>query len=116
MFSAAFSVNSQSEYYMCAISVRKIFSLVFVVAAYLSVFMSFKINTDYLVDKSSLSYKSWRQLHTIFAKDRNLKNKGPMGHIANIRKQFKSKYDYIITLIRRRKNIIFFLRIAWFLI
>ena len=49
---------------MCAISVRKIFSLVSVVVAYLSVFMSFKINTDSLVDKSSLSYMSWGQLHT----------------------------------------------------
>ena len=33
-------------------------------------------------------------------------NKRPMGHIAHLRKQFKSinTYDYIITLIRRRKN------------
>ena len=34
------------------------------------------------------------------------KNKRPMGHIAHLRKQFKSinTYDYIITLIKRRKN------------
>ena len=33
-------------------------------------------------------------------------NKRPMGHIAHLRKQFKSinTYDYIITLIKRRKN------------
>ena len=33
-------------------------------------------------------------------------NKRPMGHIAHLRKQFKSlnKYDYIITLIKRRKK------------
>ena len=33
-------------------------------------------------------------------------NKRPMGHIAHLRKQFKSinTYDYIITLISRRKN------------
>ena len=38
-------------------------------------------------------------------------NKRPMGHIAHLRKQFKSMntYDYIITLIKRRKkNIIDF--------
>ena len=46
-------------------------------------------------------------------------NKRPMGHIAHLRKQFKSinTYDYIITLIkRRRKNIINFMRINWFFI
>ena len=33
-------------------------------------------------------------------------NKRPMGNIAHLRKQFKSinTYDYIITLIKRRKN------------
>ena len=33
-------------------------------------------------------------------------NKRPMGHIAHLRKQFKSinTYNYIITLIKRRKN------------
>ena len=43
-------------------------------------------------------------------------NKRPIGHIAHLRKQFKSlnKYDYIITLIQRiRKN---FMRIYWFFI
>ena len=32
-------------------------------------------------------------------------NKRPMGHIAHLRKQFKSinTYDYIITLIKRKK-------------
>ena len=36
-----------------------------------------------------------------------IKNKRPMGHIAHLRKQFKSinTYDYIITLIKRRKKI-----------
>ena len=36
-----------------------------------------------------------------------------MGHIAHLRKRFKSinMYDYIITLIKRRKNIINFMRI-----
>ena len=34
------------------------------------------------------------------------KTKRPMGHIAHLRKQFKSinTYDYIITLIKRRKK------------
>ena len=45
-------------------------------------------------------------------------DKRPMGHmIAHLRKQFKSinTYDYIITLIKRRKkNIINFMRIKWF--
>ena len=42
------------------------------------------------------------------------KNKRPMGHIAHLRKQFKSinTYDYIITLIKRKKtlhdNLLFF--------
>ena len=37
-------------------------------------------------------------------------NKKPMGHIAHLRKMFKSMntYDYIITLISRRKNPLFF--------
>ena len=46
-------------------------------------------------------------------------NKKPMGHIAHLRKQFKSinTYDYIITLIKRRKkHIINFMRIYWFII
>ena len=46
-------------------------------------------------------------------------NKRPMGHIAHLRKQFQSinTYDYIITLIKRRKNnIIHFMRIYWFII
>ena len=46
-------------------------------------------------------------------------NKRPMGHIAHLRKQFKSinTYDYIITLIKRRKkNIIKLMRINWFFI
>ena len=45
------------------------------------------------------------------------KNKRPMGHIAYLKKQFKSinTYDYIITLInRRKKNIIKLMRIYWF--
>ena len=35
-----------------------------------------------------------------------LHNKRPMGHVAHLRKQFKSlnKYDYIITLIQRKKK------------
>ena len=47
------------------------------------------------------------------------KNKRPMGHMAHLRKQFKSIniYDYIITLIKgRKKNIIDFKRIYWFFI
>ena len=41
-----------------------------------------------------------------FANDITLNNKRPMGHIAHLRKQFKSlnKYDYIITLIQRIKK------------
>ena len=43
-----------------------------------------------------------------------------MGHIAHLRKQFKSinTYDYIMTLIKRwkNKNIINFMRIYWFFI
>ena len=42
-----------------------------------------------------------------------------MGHIAHLKKQFKSinTYDYIITLInRRKKNIIKLMRIYWFFI
>ena len=44
-------------------------------------------------------------------------NKRPMGHIAHLRKQFKSinTYDYIITMIKRRKKtIIILMRIKWF--
>ena len=47
------------------------------------------------------------------------KNKRPMGHIAHLKKQFKSinTYDYIITLInRRKKTIIKLKRIYWFFI
>ena len=44
-------------------------------------------------------------------------NKRPMGHIAHLRKQFKSinTYDNIITLIKKtKKNIIIFMRIKCF--
>ena len=46
------------------------------------------------------------------------KTKRPMGHIAHLRKQFKSinTYDYIITLIKRRKKNINFMRIYFFFI
>ena len=40
-----------------------------------------------------------------------------MGHIAHLRKQFKSinTYNYIITLIKRRKKpVIILMRIKWF--
>ena len=46
-------------------------------------------------------------------------NKRPMGHIAHLRKQFKSinTYDYLITLIKRReKPIINFMRIYFLFI
>ena len=45
-------------------------------------------------------------------------NKRPMVHIAHPRKQFKSinAYLIIIMLIKRRKNIIYFMRIEWFFI
>ena len=41
-----------------------------------------------------------------------------MGHIAHLRKRFKSinTYDYIKNVDSKKKPIIFFLRIAWFLI
>ena len=44
-------------------------------------------------------------------------NKRPMGHIAYLRKQFKSiiTYDYIMKLIKRRKKyIVNFMRMYWF--
>ena len=47
------------------------------------------------------------QLPTTIQVDKmKLTNKRPMGHIAHLMKQFKSinTYDYIITLIKRRKN------------
>ena len=46
----------------------------------------------------------------------SITNKSPMGHIAHLRKQFKSinTYDHTITLIKRKKNHIYFLRIEWF--
>ena len=51
---------------------------------------------------------------------RRVTNKRPMGHIAHLRKQFKSinTYDYIMTLIKRskNKNIINFMRIYCFFI
>ena len=52
-------------------------------------------------------------------KPKTKQNKRPMGHIAHLRKQFKSinTYDYIITLIKRRKKpIINFIRIYFFFI
>ena len=44
-------------------------------------------------------------------------NKRPMGHIAHLRKQFKSinTYDYIITLIKRRKKNIITLFYCFFI-
>ena len=65
---------------------------------------------------------SWTSLSSVWITiscPRIKNNKRPMGHIAHLRKQFKSlnTYDYIITLIKRRKkNIIDFRRIYWFFI
>ena len=44
--------------------------------------------------------------------------KRPMGHFAHLRKQFKSinTDEYIITLIKRKKKIIYFMKIKWFFI
>ena len=46
------------------------------------------------------------------------RNKRPIGHISRLTKQFKSinTYEYIITLIKRKKNIIKLMRIYWFFI
>ena len=59
-------------------------------------------------------------LRWIGSSDLKKKPKRPMGHIAHLRKQLKSinTYDYIMTLIKRRKNknIINFMRIYWFFI
>ena len=70
--------------------------------------------------------RGWEQSYilSILVKIRNKtkkkpKKKRPMGHMAHLRKQFKSIniYDYIITLIKgRKKNIIDFKRIYWFFI
>ena len=60
--------------------------------------------------------KNWYMVHKVSVLN---KNKRPMGHIAHLRKQFKSinTNDYIITLIkRRRKNVINFIRVYWFFI
>ena len=55
-----------------------------------------------------------------FCLSHQISNKRPMGHIAHLRKQFKSinMYGYIITLIkkRRKKTIINFMRIYFFFI
>ena len=62
-------------------------------------------------------WKAWFQTNVYSTKLIN--NKRPMGHIAHLRKQFKSinTYDYIIALIKRRKNnIIYFMRIYCFFI
>ena len=59
------------------------------------------------------------KVHLKFQSAKVNTNKRPMGHIAHLRKQFKSinTYDYIITLIKRRKNnIIYFMRIFCFFI
>ena len=62
------------------------------------------------------------KLNAISVSRRNIiiyNDKRPMGHIAHLRKQFKSinTYDYIISLIKRRKkNIINFMRLYWFFI
>ena len=56
------------------------------------------------------------KIYTIVPKHQN---KRPMSHIAHLRKQFKSinTYDYIITLIKRRKKNIFkLMRIYWLFI
>ena len=60
-------------------------------------FMSLNLHIDYL------TFKSFGQ---ILIEDNSRKNKRPMGHIAHLRKQFKSinTYDYIITLIKRRRK------------
>ena len=61
--------------------------------------------------------QNWRGLY-VRVIGKWVKNKRPMGHIAHLRKQFKSinTYDYIKMLIKRRKKTINFMRIYWFFI
>ena len=55
--------------------------------------------------KAHLSLKCIVRISNMQNKSKKL-NKRPMGHIAHLRKQFKSinTYGYIITLIKRRKK------------
>ena len=83
---------------------------------YKTLLSSFSVLTKYCTCFSSISNFG----HTPkFKRGITPRNKRPMGHIAHLRKQFKSinTYDYIITLIKRRKNnIIYFMRIYCFFI
>ena len=57
----------------------------------------FYLNINFFLKyTSTYSLKKWKELE----------NKRPMGHIAHLRKQFKSinTYDYVIMLIKRRKK------------
>ena len=48
----------------------------------------------------------WHILHWLCVCCFHLLNKRPMGHIAQLRKQFKSINAYFIVLIKRRKNLL----------
>ena len=58
------------------------------------------------LDLQTVRWTNGKNMTFIFQKQKEGTNKRPMGHIAHLRKQFKSlnKYDYIITLIKRRKK------------
>ena len=67
-----------------------------------------KYKTNLFYQTNSEKTKDWKKLY-----------KRPMGHIAFLRKQFKSiyTYDYIITFIKRiKKTINNFMRMYWFFI
>ena len=68
--------------------------------------MLFMINTLMLKNNRTCSNISKNYSITLISMSIEIKNKRPMGHIAHLRKQFKSinTYDYIIILIKRRKN------------
>ena len=59
-----------------------------------------------LFPKSIISTFVKRSIQKYMHKCNTCTNKRPMGHIAHLRKQFKSinTYDYMITLIKSRKN------------
>ena len=71
------------------------------------VVFSFKYKVSALLRSTKTKTSLLKMLFDFF-------NKRPMGHIAHLRKQFKSinTYDNII---KKKKNIIIFMRIKWFL-
>ena len=117
-----FFKDQKFDLWPCDHNIKSIWIIYSLGASTVQNFATFKQRGKKILSGDNLDYRQTNRCKTIFplfSKDAQNTNKRSMGHTAHLRKQFNSinKYDYIITLMKRRKNnIINFMRIYCFFI